>query len=649
MLRIYDADRMELCALIPADHPKRVAADPRGMWLACGKEDGAVQLWKWDGTRGPLAHQHKTKVFCLAWSPDGHVLASGAYWTDDTIRLWHVDGRPQPVLSNKGMTECLAWRPDGRRLAAGGSGRRVRVWNPADGSLIAELPEMSAEVNGLAWSPDGARLAARLGDRADNSDLWIWDTSTWKTLADANLCVNERVNWLGWHPEGGLAAATQDGCVMLADPSTATGIARSSQLGPLNRAAWSPDGTRIVDLRGRIHQVQNGKLTEIQPPWPPADVTPIDGKASAGVQVKLGDDTITVHADGTFDGDSEVVERELMFVVEKPDGRLELLKPSEFRARVSGASGSADGPATTARSGEAPPLATAPFDAEQARQHQKAWAEYLGVPVEQEVDLGGGVKLAMVLIPPGEFLMGSTEEEQARFLEEAKAAEDEWAVDRMPTEGPQHRVRITRPFFLGKYEVTQAQWEAVMGSNPSHFTDSASHPVENVSWDDVQQFLAKVNAAGTRRVPSATGDLASSAMTFTLPTEAQWEYACRAGTTTLWHCGDDETKLPEYAWFNVNSGGKTHPVGQLLASALGLYDMHGNVWEWCADYWATDYYAKSPPNDPSGPSAGSSRVHRGGSHGGHAGRCRSAYRDDGSPDRRGNGLGFRLAAILADE
>jgi len=299
---------------------------------------------------------------------------------------------------------------------------------------------------------------------------------------------------------------------------------------------------------------------------------------------------------------------------------------------------------------DAPAAAIAPFDAATAKKHQEAWAEYLGVPVEQEVDLGDGVKLTMVLIPPGEFVMGSSPEERARFLEEVQEAEDQWAIKRIPTEGPRHRVRITRPFYLGKYEVTQAQWETVMGSNPSRFTEDASHPVEQVSWDDVQPFLAKLNVAGTRRVPSANGGRSEpSEMTFTLPTEAQWEYACRAGTTTFRHCGDDKATLQEYAWFNANSGGKTHRVGELLPDGFCVYDMHGNVWEWCADYWATGYYAESASNDPSGPSAGSRRVYRGGDWYNLARHCRSAHRYYHSPDNQSHNLGFRLASVLADK
>jgi len=235
-----------------------------------------------------------------------------------------------------------------------------------------------------------------------------------------------------------------------------------------------------------------------------------------------------------------------------------------------------------------------------------AFSETKEPPKKLAVDLGGGVKLEMVLIPAGEFKMGD---------DNAK---------------PVHKVRITKPFYLGKYEVTQEQWQAVMGDNPSSFK-GPKNPVVNGSWDDCQQFLVKLNA----KVRTQGGK-------FALPTEAQWEYACRAGSTTKYCFGDDEKQLGEYAW-NDNSGRKTHPVGEKKPNAFGLYDMHGNVWEWCQDWYGEEYYANSPADDPTGPDSGNDRVLRGGSWVNGPYLTRSANRFRIAPYNRSNVVGFRVA------
>ena len=228
--------------------------------------------------------------------------------------------------------------------------------------------------------------------------------------------------------------------------------------------------------------------------------------------------------------------------------------------------------------------------------------------------------MEMVLIPAGKFLMGSPDSD--------KNAQGD--------EKPQHRVRITKPFYLGKYVVTQEQWEAVMGSNPSQFK-GPKNPVDSVSWDDCQQFLDKLNAK------SGPGGAK-----FQLPTEAQWEYACRAGSTTRYCFGDEESGLGEYAWYGANSHEKTHPVGEKKPNAWGLYDMHGNVDEWCAEWHDGGYYAGSPTDDPTGPTTGSGRVRRGGGRSSPAGFCRSAYRLWHSPEDRLIDLGFRVAGVPAE-
>lgn len=223
------------------------------------------------------------------------------------------------------------------------------------------------------------------------------------------------------------------------------------------------------------------------------------------------------------------------------------------------------------------------------------------------------IGVEFVLVPAGSFQMGADPN-----FEEASSDET-----------PRHRVTISKPFYLGRTEVTQEQWVAVMGVNSSSFK-GRSNPVEKVSWDDVQTFIRKLNAMEGKAV-------------YRLPTEAEWEYACRAGSTGKYSFGDDADALGRYAWFRGNSGEKTHPVAQLKPNAWGLYDMHGNVWEWVQDWYDGSYYRSSPSTDPSGPSSGSTRVFRGGSWNLVAVNARAAYRFNGRPDFRNVNLGFRLA------
>ncbi len=252
-----------------------------------------------------------------------------------------------------------------------------------------------------------------------------------------------------------------------------------------------------------------------------------------------------------------------------------------------------------------------------------------GPPKELTLDLGKGVKLEMVLISAGEFLMGSVAGE---FADE----HPQYPV-RDSVEHPQHRVRITKPFYLGKYPVTQEQWEAVMGNNPSYFK-GARNPVERVSWDDCQKFFQRLNdqhgVAGRK---------------FRLPTEAEWEYACRAGSTGRWCFGDyNKSQLDQYAWYSENSEHRTHPVGEKKSNAWGLYDMYGNVFEWCQDWFDEGYYKVSPLGDPTGPTSGSRRVVRGGSWNAVAWACRSAGRGGLAPGNH-DSVGLRVSQVPADK
>lgn len=217
-----------------------------------------------------------------------------------------------------------------------------------------------------------------------------------------------------------------------------------------------------------------------------------------------------------------------------------------------------------------------------------------------------GVEYPMVFVEGGTFKMGSDDR------------------DAYSDEKPVHSV-ILSGYHIGKYKVTQELWEAVMGSNPSHFK-GARRPVEQVSWDDCQVFIRKLN--------SLTGK------NFKLPTEAQWEYAARGGKKSRGYKYSGCNTIGDVAWYTDNSGNKTHDVGTKFSNELGLYDMAGNVWEWCSDWCG--YYSSSSQTNPSGPSSGSGRVYRGGSWGHGARSCRISHRGYSSPDYSSCGLGFRL-------
>ena len=233
------------------------------------------------------------------------------------------------------------------------------------------------------------------------------------------------------------------------------------------------------------------------------------------------------------------------------------------------------------------------------------------VPGGMEVTNSIGMKLR--LIPAGEFMMGSPGTESDRDDDET-----------------QHRVSITKPFYLGVTEVTQEQYQKVMGTNPSQFK-GPQNPVEKVSWADAVEFCRKLSAMPAEK---------TAGHVYRLPTEAEWEYACRSGTTTAYGFGDDASRLGDYGWFRSNSDSKTHPVGEKKPNAWGLYDMHGNVWEWCQD-WYGDYPSGSA-TDPTGATSGSIRVIRGGSWGNDARFCRSASRGRSTPGSRRHYLGFRV-------
>ena len=199
-------------------------------------------------------------------------------------------------------------------------------------------------------------------------------------------------------------------------------------------------------------------------------------------------------------------------------------------------------------------------------------------------------------------------------------------------EQPVHKVCVD-DFYMGKYEVTQKEWVDVMGTNPSHFKGCDNCPVENVSWDDIQEYINKLNQKTGKR--------------YRLPTEAEWEYAARSGGKSEKYSGtSSKSEVSDYAWYISNSGSKTHPAGEKKSNGLGIYDMTGNVWEWVQDWYDENYYKSSPENNPQGPSNGDARVLRGGSWHTSQGHLRSTYRNREHPGKRSSSGGFRY--VMAD-
>ncbi len=221
-----------------------------------------------------------------------------------------------------------------------------------------------------------------------------------------------------------------------------------------------------------------------------------------------------------------------------------------------------------------------------------------------------GVRYEMMMVYAGTFTMGATSEME----------------NPLDNEKPAHKVTLPNNYRMGKTEVTQALWKAVMGSNPSYFKGD-NKPVECVSWNDCQKFISKLNAATGKN--------------FRLPTEAEWEFAARGGNISKHYQYSGSNNLNDVAWYDGNSSSTTHDVASKQANELGIYDMSGNVWEWCSDWYGS--YSSNTQYDPAGPTSGSYRVYRGGSWNSYARLCRSSFRRGYAPDLRGSYYGLRLA------
>ncbi len=304
----------------------------------------------------------------------------------------------------------------------------------------------------------------------------------------------------------------------------------------------------------------------------------------------------------------------------------------------------------------------APFDSDYASKLQQAWSEHLKTPVEWTNSVG----MKFRLIPPGEFTIGSSPEEIKAAKPRLATSYDEKRPDRADSEGPQQRITISKPFYLGLTEITQSQYQTVTGVNPSHYqrggegaekvgdADRSNAPVEKVSWLDTGIFCDRLSShEGFTSAYHTTPEMISLTGSggYRLPTEAEWEYACRAGTETLYFCGNDETRLKDFAWFHDNNDKKLpRLVAQKQANPFGLYDMHGNAWEWVHDAWRPNTYELMTGAGALDPRCdlGQANWHviRGGAFHYSAAEARSACRDAYPADDRWHDTSFRVAVSV---
>ena len=587
---------------------------PDGSQVVSGSKDKTVRIW--DAKTGKniqTLNGHADAVTCVCFSPDGSQVVSGS--EDKTVRIWDAKtGKNiQNFIAHDTYITAIDFSPDGEFIATGCNDNSMKIWNSSNGKMVHKLEGHSAKILDLNFSPNSKQLVSCSERDGLYGQIKVWDIASGKEIYSVR-----------------------------GDPRrTVRGIANQLQ-GDINAVRFSPDGKQFASAganmtinlwdgpSGALIRTFECDLLRTDGPGHSGPVRSLGFSPSVSVVVsnsnntakfwdtRTGKEIYTLRGNGvpmkgikfSPEGKRIIVSQENgIFItnLEKLDFLGEAVIPKVLvTTRPPPSVQKPDSPEIKLAT---KPILIAPFSEAKAKEAQKETAKNLQKEVAGIEILGKEIKLEMVLIPAGTFMRGSPSSEKGRYDNET-----------------QHEVTITKPFYIGKYEVTQEQWEAVMGDNPSRRTKGAKLPVTDVSWEDCRDFIKKLNS-------KANGG-------YRLPTEAEWEYACRAGTTTAYSFGDSLTKSD--ANYGDGTLGNTKTVGSYKPNAFGLYDMHGNVWEWCAD-WKEEYPLVSA-TDPMGVPMGIYRVLRGGSFDGNRLSARSSYRFNSSrPSNRDDDLGFRLA------
>ena len=528
---------------------------------------------------------------------------------------WPINDPLLALIGHANTVSSVSYSPDAEQIVS--AGKSLKIWDVTTGQEVASIERQDARASGVSFSPDGQQIVGGGHDKT----VTVWDAKTGqKTLSLTGH--SDDVHCASFSPDGKrIVSGSCDNTVKIWNAETGTQmLTLEGHKSPITSVGFSQDGERIVsgsrDGTLRIWNARTAKkiLTIATPPDHAvrASFSP-DGKQIASCNDL--DKTVGVwnvdtgQKTHTLGGHLEPV-RAVSF---SPDGKWIASGSGDQTVKVWNAKTGHEFLSLHAHALGVNSVSFSPNGTQLVSGSDDNTVKIWNISSLDSI-ITNSVGMRLTLIPSGEFTMGSPDPELERGADEVR-----------------HRVTISRSFYLGVYEVTQSEYKSVIGTNPSAHK-RPTNPVEQVNWKDAVEFcrtlseLPAEKAAGNR---------------YRLPTEAEWEYACRAGTTTAFSFGDDKTLLHQFGWFGGNSGlTRLHPVGMKKPNPWGLYDMHGNVWEWCHDWYAA--YPTADVIDPAGPTSGDVRIDRGGSwH--YLGRfCRSASRFRFAPAQRTSVLGFRV-------
>ncbi len=509
----------------------------------------------------------------MSFSPDAQKIVTAG----KSLKIWDVT-TGQAVTSIERhfeMISCVSFSPDGKQIVGLGHGKTVMVWDAKTGKKKLSLTGHSDDVSSVSFSRDGKRIVSGSHDNT----IKIWNAETGKqtlTLRGHKQPVTSVSVGQGGER---IVSGSRDGTLRVWNSKTAKEILTIDVLSDHSwSVSFSPDGKRIVGCN--------------------------DFDKTVGVwHADTGQKTHTLNGHlGPVRG-----------VSFSPDGKWIVSGSADQTLKVWNADTGHEFLSLHAHSLGVNSVSFSPSGTQLVSGSDDKTVKIWDISSLDSI-ITNSVGMRLTLIPSGEFVMGSPDSESERGADEVR-----------------HRVTISRPFYLGVYEVTQAEYKSVTGRNPSAHK-GPTNPVEQVNWDEANEFCRKLSELPAEK---------AAGHRYRLPTEAEWEYACRAGTTTAYGFGNDKVLLHEFGWFSGNSGvTRLHPVGRKKPNAWGLYDMHGNVWEWCHDWYGP--FTNDHVVDPTGPTSGDVRVDRGGSwH--YIGRfCRSASRYRFTPAQRISVLGFRV-------